>query len=82
MYSLYAQILSLSKIFGTAFCVRFRRLADFYSKDFSLGTLYYQIVVLILERKEEILQWISENQSKAYIAKQLSCKPETLSRYL
>lgn len=36
----------------------------------------------ILERKEEILQWISENQSKAYIAKQLSCKPETLSRYL
>lgn len=37
------------KDFGTAFCVRFRRLADFYSKDFSLGTLYYQIVVLILE---------------------------------
>jgi len=36
----------------------------------------------ILERKEEILQWISENQSKAYICKQLRCKPETLENYL
>lgn len=36
----------------------------------------------ILERKEEILQWISENQSKAFISKQLKCKQETLNNYL
>ena len=36
----------------------------------------------ILEQKQQILQWISENQSKAFIAKQLNCKPETLNRYL
>ena len=36
----------------------------------------------ILQKKEEILQWISEQQSKAYICRQLSCKPETLNSYL
>lgn len=36
----------------------------------------------ILERKEEILKWIEENQSKAFIAKQLKCKQETLNNYL
>lgn len=36
----------------------------------------------ILERKEDILRWIEEHQSKAYICKQLNCKPETLTRYL
>lgn len=36
----------------------------------------------ILNRKEEILSWISENQSKAFICKQLQCKPETLDNYL
>lgn len=36
----------------------------------------------ILEKKEEILQWIKENQSKAYISKQLKCKQETLNNYL
>lgn len=36
----------------------------------------------ILERKDEILQWIEENQSKAFICKQLQCKPETLNNYL
>lgn len=36
----------------------------------------------ILERKEEILTWIDENQSKAYMCKQLKCKPETLNSYL
>lgn len=35
-----------------------------------------------MERKEEILLWIAENQSKAFICKQLSCKPETLNSYL
>ena len=30
---------------GTAFSVRFRRLASFYSKGFPLGTLYESIVV-------------------------------------
>lgn len=36
----------------------------------------------ILERESEIRQWISENQSKAFISKQLKCKPETLNNYL
>lgn len=36
----------------------------------------------ILERKEEILEWIYENKSKAYISKELKCKQETLNKYL
>ncbi len=36
----------------------------------------------ILEKKEQILQWIAENQSKAYMAQQLNCKQDTLNRYL
>ena len=28
----------------------------------------------IIERKNEILQWIEENQSKAFIARELQCK--------
>ena len=36
----------------------------------------------ILERKDEILEWISQNQSKAFICRQLKCKPETLNAYL
>lgn len=36
----------------------------------------------ILERKAEILQWIEQNQSKAFICQELKCKPETLNSYL
>lgn len=36
----------------------------------------------ILERKEEILQWIETNQSKAFMCRELKCKPETLNSYL
>ena len=36
----------------------------------------------ILEQKDQILQWISENKSKAFISKELGCKQETLNRYL
>lgn len=36
----------------------------------------------ILERKNDILQWIEENQSKAFMAKELHCKQETLNNYL
>lgn len=36
----------------------------------------------ILERKAEILQWIEENQPKAFICRELKCKPETLNSYL
>jgi hypothetical protein len=36
----------------------------------------------ILECKEQILLWISEGRSKAFIAKELHCKQETLNRYL
>ena len=36
----------------------------------------------ILERKNDILQWIEEHQSKAFICRELKCKPETLASYL
>lgn len=36
----------------------------------------------ILERKDDILIWIKENQSKAFICNQLKCKQETLNKYL
>ena len=36
----------------------------------------------ILERREDILSWIAENRSKAYMAKELNCKQETLNKYL
>ena len=36
----------------------------------------------LLERKEEILQWISENRSKAYMAQQLGCNPKTINSLL
>ena len=36
----------------------------------------------ILDRKEDILKWIEEEQPKCYIAQQLDCKQETLNRYL
>ena len=36
----------------------------------------------ILDREEDIRNWINEKKSKAYISKQLKCKPETLNNYL
>ena len=36
----------------------------------------------ILERREDILTWIGENRSKAFIAKELNCKQDTLNKYL
>ena len=36
----------------------------------------------ILERRDDILAWIAENRSKAYMAKELKCKQETLNKYL
>lgn len=36
----------------------------------------------ILDRKEDILQWIEEERPKSYICQQLGCKPETLNSYL
>jgi 5-methylcytosine-specific restriction endonuclease McrA len=36
----------------------------------------------IVEKKQDILLWVEQNESKAYICKQLNCKPETLERYL
>lgn len=36
----------------------------------------------ILEQKEQILKWIEEEQSKAFICGQLHCKPETLNSYM
>lgn len=36
----------------------------------------------ILERKEDILNWISQHQSKAFMCRELKCKPDTLNSYL
>ncbi len=36
----------------------------------------------ILRRKNEIINWIKLNQSKAFICKQIKCKPETLNWWL
>lgn len=36
----------------------------------------------IIKRKDEILKWIEEHQSKAFISRELQCKQETLNRYL
>lgn len=36
----------------------------------------------LMERKEEILQWISENRSKAYMARELGCNPKTINPLL
>lgn len=36
----------------------------------------------ILEKKDQILQWISENQSKAFMAKELGCNPKTINSIL
>ena len=36
----------------------------------------------ILERKQEILQWIKEERPKNYMCKQLGCKHDTLNSYL
>lgn len=36
----------------------------------------------ILERKEEILQWIEEEQPKSFMCQQLECKQDTLNSYL
>jgi hypothetical protein len=35
----------------------------------------------IEDRKDEILDWINQNQSNAFIARQLKCKVDTLKRY-
>lgn len=36
----------------------------------------------ILERKAEIERWISENRSKAYMARELGCNPKTINSVL
>ena len=36
----------------------------------------------LLEQKEKILQWISENRSKAYMARELGCNPKTINPLL
>lgn len=36
----------------------------------------------ILEKEKQILQWINENRSKAFICRELHCKQDTLNNYL
>jgi Zn finger protein HypA/HybF involved in hydrogenase expression len=35
-----------------------------------------------MEQKEKIIRWIEQHESKAFICRQLKCKPETLDSYL
>jgi len=36
----------------------------------------------ILEKKDQIVKWIEDNQSKAFICREIECKPLTLDLYL
>lgn len=36
----------------------------------------------ILEKKDDILKWIEQNQSKAFMCRELKCKQDTLNSYL
>ena len=36
----------------------------------------------LLERKDEILKWVSENRSKAFMARELNCNPKTITPLL
>ena len=36
----------------------------------------------IIDRREDILRWVEENQSKAYMARELGCNPKTVSAVL
>ena len=36
----------------------------------------------ILEKKDQILEWIEQEQPKSYMCQQLGCKPETLNSYM
>jgi 5-methylcytosine-specific restriction endonuclease McrA len=36
----------------------------------------------ILEKKEQIIEWVNDNQSKAFICREIKCKPLTLDLYL
>ena len=36
----------------------------------------------LLEKKEQILQWVAENRSKAYMARELECNPKTINPLL
>ncbi len=54
------------------------KLSIVYTIFISMGKLRDDI----LTKREEIESWISDDLSKAYICRQLKCKPETLERYL
>lgn len=45
-------------------------------------TYLYNMRDDILERKDEILGWIEEGQSKAYICREIKCRPITLNLWL
>jgi len=45
-------------------------------------TIFVNMRTDILDKKEIIIKWISENQSKAFMCKELKCKPETLNFWL
>jgi hypothetical protein len=36
----------------------------------------------ILEKREQIINWINNNEPKAFICRQIKCKPSTLDSYL
>jgi len=36
----------------------------------------------IIDKKNDIVLWVKQNQSKAFICRELNCKPQTLEKYL
>jgi len=57
------------------YVIRFTNKYDIYSKTIIMRND-------ILESKEQILEWISQNQSKAFMCSQFKCRPSTLESYL
>ena len=65
VYSLYALALAI----GTAFCVRFHRLAIFYSRSFLLGTLYDFLIVLVSKENTSKSLASACSATRAYLAR-------------
>jgi len=47
-----------------------------------MSTIFIVMRTDIENRKEEIKEWINTNQSKAFMCRELKCKPETLNWWL
>ena len=44
--------------------------------------ILHEIFRVAFLRKNDILKWVNDNQSKSFICRELKCKPITLDLYL